>query len=116
TEPSASKTRLGADDVDGVELACFERREIAPADADLGAAELVGAVPIVDGEELHQDRVIGAPRALDGDLVLLTVLQTDEHLLLSEEDVARLVEEGQPDLAPDPVRTRDLGERDPRVR
>jgi hypothetical protein len=64
----AREPRLGADDVDRVELVILRLREIPAADADVRAAEILGAIAIVDREELDEDRVVGATSALDGDM------------------------------------------------
>ena len=105
------QANLGALDVARVELALFGRRKRVARHADERAAELLGAIAIVDRVELQEDGLVGAARALDGDLVLLAVFQAHEHLVRSRRTSLVCVEQAEAQLAPHAVRTRDLGER-----
>ena len=103
-----------ADEVARVELALFERREIPAPDADVRAAKLLGAIAVVDGVELHEDRVVGAARAVDGTSCSSpSGKRTSTSSCSRRRSLSRC--RGGAQLAAHAVRARDLGERHPVV-
>src|SRR6202000_110157 len=97
-----------------IELALVDGRKRAAARAYQRAAQRLGPIAIVDGEELHQDGVVRASRGIDAHLLLVPLRKANQHLLELEKEFTVAVEEPQTELAAHAVRPRNLRQAHPR--